>query len=168
MEPSIRRAALRAAQKTAIVLALAGASLGSGCAASHERGLDVAPVVDAAPPEPDAATVWPETDAAVAPDADAAPPIPDDCDERLASLELSGTEDTWTTRFASDEARADPATGACCMELERAAEAGTPDVAFTPLAMACCDVIVAVQHLQPFSNLGCTPWGPPCPPEAPV
>jgi len=166
MDPNVRRAALRAAQKTAIILSLAGASLYAGCSASHEPEM---PAMDASPHEPDAMVVVPEPDATVPVEPDSGPPpTPEDCDERLASLELTGTEDIWTTRFASGEARNDPATGACCMELENAVAEGTSDAAFTPLGMACCEVVVGVQHLVPFSNLGCTPWGPPCPPEAPV
>jgi hypothetical protein len=167
MDPNVRRAALRAAQKTAIILSLAGAGLYAGCSASHEPEM---PAMDASPHEPDAMVVVPEPDATVPVEPDSGlPPTPDDCDERLASLELVGIEDEWTTRFASDEARNDPTTGACCLELEHAVREGTvTDVAFTPLGMACCDVVVFVQHLEPYSDLGCTPWGPPCPPEAPV
>lgn len=168
MDPFVRRAALRAAQKTAIILSLAGASVGVGCAASHERDLiamrPMPETVDATVAVPDAA---PEVDAS-APSEDARVVAPADCEERLAALELTGTEDVWTTRFANESDRNDPIVGACCMEEEQLAAEGASDVVFQPIGMACCDVIVYAQHLQPYSNLGCTPWGPPCPPEAPV
>ena len=165
MDTNIRKAALRAAAKTAIALSLSGATLGlSACTSSHTP-----PTSDAAMVELADAAVVELADAALH---DAAVPRPDaaspECDALLGSLELIGTEDFWTTRFASEEAKRDVRTGECCMELEaRAAETGTEGID-PAIGMACCEVIVSVQRLQSFSNLGCTPWGPPCPPEAPV
>lgn len=159
MDEGIRRAALRAALKTAIIVSL------SGCYDMHERVPRVA-LTDAgrAPP-----------DAAIAVAVDAPPPPPDvpplGCSEHLESLAItnpSPPEDRWAwgAQFTDEAARVDPFTGACCMELEIAASMGTLDPSVSgPLAMACCDVIVTSQHLVPFSSLGCTPWGPPCPAE---
>lgn len=156
MDDRIRKAALRAAQKTAILVSL------SGCYDMHGRA-PLVPASDAGGPlGADAPLV-----------ADAPPPRPLPCGELLPSLEITSPEPVdetwaWGSHFADERARLDPTVGACCMELEEAVAAGVPAVDVgAPLAMACCDVIVSAQGLVPFSNLGCTPWGPPCPPEMP-
>lgn len=166
MDPNVRRAALRAAAKTAIALSLSGATLFAGCSSSHGPSTMT--------PEPDAASVVAEEDAAVMAEPDAAVVMPDAattpaCEEHLASLAISTDSEAWPpSRFTSDEDRNDPRTGACCLELHTRAEtSGTADID-PAIGMACCDVVVFAQELAPVSNLGCTPWGPPCPPEAPV
>jgi hypothetical protein len=177
MRSDVRRAALMAALKTTrsvaetraalksavlrsgVALGLSGTLLG-GCYEMH----GVPPRV--VPPPPDAAAlpdVVVVADAPVRPDS---PPIDLPCDELLPSLEITAPEGGWGAQFTSEVARLDPTVGACCHELELAARAGTPVVEpFTPLAFACCDVVVFQQNLEPYSELGCTPWGPPCPPE---
>ncbi len=162
MDERIRRAALRAAQKTAIIVSL------SGCYAMHGRPL--APGADAG------AAV--SADASLAGDTPPAPldagPPPLPCADLLPSLAITlpeppGDSWAWGAHFTEERARLDPTVGGCCMELEEAASAGTPLVETgAPLAMACCDVITSAQMLVPFSSLGCTPWGPPCPPEMPA
>lgn len=141
MHPNVRSAALRAAAKTAIALSLAGGTLAvlPGCSASHQPS--PAPVADAGA---------------------------SGCDERLAALELIDGGELGTTRFASDDARHDREVGDCCAALdERARIEGMADID-PALGLACCDVVVFAQGRVSWSPLGCTPWGPPCPPEAPV
>lgn len=162
MDDRIRRAALRAAQKTAIIVSL------SGCYDMHGRPLPAptadagAPIVADAAPTADAPTLVPDA---------GAPPLP--CGELLPSLAITLPEPVdgawaWGAHFTDERARLDATVGGCCMELEEAASVGAPLVETgAPLAMACCDVITSAQMLVPFSSLGCTPWGPPCPPEMP-
>lgn len=181
MDPRIRRAALRYAAKTAIGqspklrsirLCLIVVSL-SGCYDSYGREPRVTPV-DAAVVRTDA-PVW-----ADAPPPDAPPARPDvgpvACDSLLASLAITEPMPTeehwhWGATFTDPAVHLDPAVGECCVGMDTVAGewdgTGTPPETGTALAMACCEVIVSDQHLVPFSNLGCTPWGPPCPPEMP-
>ena len=158
MDERIRRAALRAAMKTAIIVSL------SGCYDMHSRPTRV-PITDAGRVERDAAV-------AVVVDAPTAPDVPPlACDEHLAMLAITNPtppDDRWAwgAQFTDEATRLDPLTGACCMELEVAADMGTLDPSVgSPLRMACCDVVVNTQNLVSSSSLGCTPWGPPCPPE---
>ena len=191
MDPKVRQAALLAALKTTrgteaswtvpvrrravrstLVLGLqgafvGGAALASGCAMQH----GVPPVImgDA-----------PTADAAVAPDVPADPDVPmladapTDCDSHLGSLAITTPDpEGWGAQFTSEAARNDATTAACCHQMEldvRAAHARGEPTGWPPsdLAFACCDVVVFVHHLEPSSELGCTPWGPPCPPSMPA
>ena len=157
MDDRIRRAALSAALKTAIVVSL------TGCYGMHQRTPRAAPATDGGRPLGDASHV---AHADVPPDV---PPLP--CRDHLARLAITDPSEpggtwAWGAHFTDEAARLDPHTGACCLELDVAASAGTLDPSVeSPLAMACCDVITSAQMLVSFSSLGCTPWGPPCPPE---
>jgi len=139
MDDNIRRAALRAAAKTAILLSL------TGCYELHLRPLRSERSDDAGAPSCAALL------------------------DRLAiSLPEPPPDDSWAwgAHFSEPSARNDAQVGACCMELEAASRTETPLVTIgEPLAMACCDVIVNTQNLVGSSSLGCTPWGPSCPPE---
>jgi hypothetical protein len=171
MRDDVRRAALAAALKTIRsvaspprVLRRAGAALGLGGAllgCSDLHGGDPRAMSDAAVPDAPLAEV--ASDAA-APDALASP-----CDELLAGLRILDDGTGFGAQFADVEARLDPAVGGCCHALDAAVRAGErPVEPFSPLALACCDVVVFAQGLEPFSELGCTPWGPPCPPSMPT
>ena len=177
MRADVRRAALSAALKTTrsvggaraasksavlrsgVALGLSGALL--GCYDMHARTPATDAPVAIADDAPMLADVPP--DAPVRLDVGELP-----CGVLLTSLEITAPEDGWGARFTSEVARLDPTVGACCHELELAVRAGDRLVEpFTPLAFACCDVVVFQQNLEPYSELGCTPWGPPCPPEMP-
>jgi len=158
---TIRKAALRAAARTAIMLTL------SGCALSHVRE-ERAPRAGSGAAR-DAATAIADAghDAGRDAGADAAR---SSCEEHLGALAIVASESGWGNQFADEGARSDPFTGDCCMEIESQTTIGTgglPEGVSTELAMACCDTLVFVQHRESSSNLGCTPWGPPCPPEMP-
>lgn len=184
MSPKVREAALLAALKTTrggaleratpfrhrairstLVLSLGGAFVGAaGCAMQH--GVPPVMVVDA-----------PTTD--VAPDAPAEPDVPvadvpTDCDAHLASLAITTPDpEGWGAQFTDEAARNSATTAACCHQMEldvRDAHARGESTGWPPsdLSFACCDVVVFVQRLEPYSELGCTPWGPPCPPSMPV
>jgi hypothetical protein len=168
MDPRIRRAALRYAAKTAIVVSL------SGCYDSHGRPPRAVALVDAAVARTDA-PVWADV-----PPPDAPPSLPDvgpvECEPLLASLAITDPDPMedrwhWGATFTDPAVHTDPAVGECCLAMEiRASEdpvGGAVDIG-SPLAMACCEVIVGDQHLVSSSSLGCTPWGPPCPPEMPA
>jgi hypothetical protein len=161
-----RHAGQRAAVRSALVLGLTGGLLG-GCALSHAAPL--ASVTDAGTRgAPDVASATPDAgpDVMVHPP-DAGSDAPLTCESLLASLEITPPGEGQTF---SETARLDPSVGACCHQWEidvsegRVAGEGWPPSA---LAMACCDVVVFAQHLETSSILGCTPWGPPCPPEMP-
>ncbi len=138
----------------------AGGALISGCYEVHDASITDAARVDA---------TLPHDDAALFVDASRDQGAPLACDELLDGLAITAHEGGFVAEFTSAEARVDPAVGACCHELELAARAGEPTVEpFTPLALACCDVVVFEQSLETYSQLGCTPWGPPCPPEMPA
>jgi hypothetical protein len=170
MDPMARRVGLLAALKTtrsfegrgardqvlrgSVARGLSGALLG-GCYDLHSGGspLDAASASDAAVALADAP-----------PDA-----TPLACDALLSGLAIASSESGFVAHFESAEARHDPQVGACCHALELAVRAGErPVEPFTPLALACCDVVVFEQSLETYSELGCTPWGPPCPPEMPL
>jgi hypothetical protein len=150
MDANIRKAAIRAAAKTAIVVSL------SGCALDHGR--------------PD-----PGTDAAIVMASDAGTDAfvrPTECSQLLASLPIvepdpvSDPDWHWGAQFANESDRLDPRVGQCCLEMNRRAEEGIEGAEIgTALAMSCCEVVVTDQHLATWSALGCTPWGPPVPPE---
>lgn len=167
MRTDVRQAALAAALKTTRSVvgghgALKSAVLRSGVAVGLTGALLGCYDMHAHVPQPDAAVA--DTSLADTPP-DAPPP---ECDALLAGLDITVSE-SWGAEFTSAAAQRDPAVGACCHELELAARGGTPIVEpFTPLAFACCDVVVFEQSLETYSELGCTPWGPPCPPEMPV
>lgn len=180
MRSDVRRAALAAALKTtrsaephaalksavlrsSVALGLSGALL--GCYDMHAalRASDAPPATDVAVADAPVLADAP-ADARVRPDAAELP-----CGELLPSLDITAPEGGWGAQFTSEAARVDPTVGACCHELELAVRAGErPVEPFTPLAFACCDVVVFQQNLEPYSELGCTPWGPPCPPEMPI
>jgi hypothetical protein len=159
MDRHIRQAALRAAAKTAVLVSL------SGCYEMHLRPVPVALVVDGGGPREDAQMFVDE----------GPPPAPDlgerACAELLGGLALTVPEPTgsswsWGAQFTDERARFDPRVGACCVEVEEAVHADPPLASVgSPLAMACCAVIVDTQRLVSSSSLGCTPWGPACPPE---
>jgi len=165
MDDNIRRAALRAAAKTAILVSLAGCYEMHVLPPRSERSDDAGAVADSGRDAVDAHVAI-----------DAGPPPRDlgtpNCAELLDRLAIhvpeTPTDDGWAwgAQFSDESARNDARVGACCMELENASETDTPLVrSGEPLAMACCDVIVNTQNLVGSSSLGCTPWGPSCPPE---
>ena len=166
MDRGIRQAALRAAAKTAILMSL------SGCYDMHLRperlaSVDAGPVVDARPPREDARMSLDE----------GPPPAPDlgepACSDLLGGLALTVPPPrgrwSWDAQFTDERARLDARVGACCLQLDAdvavSETPGDPIFPGAPLAMACCDVITTTQHLVSSASLGCTPWGPACPPE---
>lgn len=157
-----RRALKSAVLRRSVALGLSGALL--GCYDMHAA---------LRAPDAPAATDVTVADAPVLADVPPDAPVRLDvgelpCGELLPSLDITAPEDGWGAQFTSETARVDPTVGACCHELELAVRAGErPVEPFTPLAFACCDVVVFQQRLEPYSELGCTPWGPPCPPEMP-
>ena len=164
MDHDIRRAALRAAAKTAILVSL------TGCYEVHS-------LPGSSTPHPDTGAVADggrSSDAHVA--VDEGPSSRDsgapNCAELLDRLAISIPEPpsddrwAWGAQFSDESARNDAQVGACCLVLDNASATETPLVTSgAPLAMACCDVIVSVQRIVGSSDLGCTPWGPSCPPE---
>jgi len=185
MDPQVHRRALLAALKTTkhgdvdgrstkcallrttLALGLTGSFV--GCAMQHGHPpvfADVAPLADAA--VADAAAPI-DVGHAVPPDAPVAPVA---CDAHLASLAITSASDwDWSpAQFTNEAERASAETATCCHQMELDVREAREVVEWppTPLAMACCDVVVFVNHLEPYSELGCTPWGPPCPPEMPV
>ena len=189
MDPQVHRRALLAALKTTkhaldassnksallrttLALGLTGGFVGgfAGCAMQHDNPpvfADAAPLADAP------AAI--DTGHDVPPDAPVAPDVPVACDAHLASLAITpeSTGDWSPAQFTDEAERASAETATCCHQMEldvRAAREGGEAVEWppSPLAMACCDVVVFVSHLEPYSELGCTPWGPPCPPEMPA
>ena len=138
MTPEIRKAAIRAAAKVALVVSV-GCSGGSA----------------AAPP----------SNAATGPDP---APAAATCEAHLASLavvkagELAADDplhdrnDVFGEVFADVAARHDAHTQQCCTEV-----LGDVDAASKPYRWECCSALASVGTAQPFA---CTPWGPPCPP----
>jgi hypothetical protein len=136
MRPDIRRAALRAAAKTALVVSF-------GCSSS--------------PPRPPPSNTVPA-------DGTAARPAATSCAEYLAGL-ATGTREELAAGdplhdrtdvfqvFTDVTARRSPRTRECCTEaLEHDGAQAKP-------RWACCSALP--DNAQPPA---CTPWGPPCPP----
>lgn len=157
MDRNIRKAALRAAAKTAIALSLTGGLTGA-CAELHHPP---ASTLDAA--TSDAGST---SDAMSIADASASDSSVTECDRHLASLELIDSPHIIWPMF-NELDRSDPLTGSCCLEVHERVTRDEPSGVSDRLELACCDAIVA-RRLVSFSPLGCTPWGPPCPPEMSV
>jgi len=137
--PEIRKAALRAAAKAAVVGMLAG------CGGSEPK--PAAPS-NVARPEKPAASI------------DCATWLADlktvKQDELPAGDPLKEKSDVYGAVFADRAARESPETQKCCTEELTANSAGSK------LRWECCSALV----VDP-AGAACTPWGPPCPPEMP-
>lgn len=139
MTPEIRRAAIRAAAKAALITAI-------GC------GGDPKP---AAPMTPSNVSAAPATKAAV------------DCATHLGGLAkvkqdkladddpLKNDSTVYGQVFADRAARESADTKKCCNEELAANGAGSK------LRWECCSALGG-------TGMACTPWGPPCPPAMPV
>jgi hypothetical protein len=156
MDRNIRKAALRAAAKTAIAFSLTGGLTGA-CAELHHPP---ASTLDAA--TSDAASI---SDAMSIADASTSDSSVTECDGHLASLELIDSPHVWPSPRFKEPDRSDPLTGSCCLEVHERVTRREPSGVSEGIEMACCDAIIYAQGLVSFSPLGCTAWGPPCPPE---
>ena len=137
MTPEVRRAALRAAAKTAFVATLVG------CSGASKPATE-APPSNAAPP----AAAAPVSCAAHLDGLATAKPK-----DLPASDPLHGRNDVFGA-FTDVAARSAARTVECCKEtLEK-------DGAQAKHRWECCSTFAINE--QPFA---CTPWGPPCPPE---
>lgn len=137
MKPETRKAALRAAARTALVVSLGAASACGGAkptasVGNREVGEAVTPLT---------------CDAYL--DGLATAPIAD----LPADDPLRGRHDVYVEAFADREARASERTQQCC------AEALAPPAGGGDHRWACCNALPS--DAQPTA---CTPWGPPCPP----
>lgn len=144
MTPEIRRAAIRAAAKTALIAGLAGC-------ASEPRTAPAGPS--------NAATGTPATPAEAV-----------DCTTLLGNLEavpqdrlpdgdpVKARTDVYGSVFADRTRREAPATQRCCSE--ELAQAG----ASSRFRWECCSALLDTQDV----GGACTPWGPPCPPAMPA
>jgi hypothetical protein len=186
MDPQVHRRALLAALKTTkhaeiergsrkgallrttLALGLTGGFV--GCAMQHDNP----PMFEDAARLADASAAI-DAGHEITPDAPIAPDVPFGCEEHLASLEITTSgEPGWSpAQFTHEADRVSAETSSCCHQMEldvRAAHERGERTEWppAPLAMACCEVVVFVAHLESSSELGCTPWGPPCPPEMPL
>lgn len=137
MKPETRKAALRAAARTALVVSLGAASACGGAtptAAVGNRDVGAA----AAPLTCDAYL----DGLATTPVADLAKDDP-----------LHGQPGVYVEAFADRTARASERTQQCC------AEALAPPAGGGEHRWPCCNALPS--DAQPMA---CTPWGPPCPP----
>ena len=145
MSPEVRKAALRAAAKVAIVFSL------GGCGAPAASTPTPAP-----PPDRGGGATQ------------APPPASVPCGTYLDGLALAansaalpendplhGRPDVYGQPFADQTARSAPRTQECCTaEL-------TADGANAAHRWSCCSAVPETHAVV----MACTPWGPPCPPE---
>ncbi len=140
MTPEVRRTALRAAAKAALVVSI-GCGGGSKTAPPSNIG--------GTGPTPPA-------------------PVAGSCDEHLASLArgkpaalapddpVKARPDLYGEVFTDRAAREDARTQSCC------AESLGDGAAESKYRWECCS---AIADSMDKHHLACTPWGPPCPPE---
>lgn len=147
MRPEIRRAAIRAAAKTALIAGLAGCS-----------------------GDPKASTT--STPSNVATGDTAKPAAPVDCEAHLTGLKKMKKEelpdgdpvkermDVYGEVFANRAEREAPETQKCCTEdLVKNGSRGSH-------RWECCSALADLP--KDASPSACTPWGPPCPPAMPA
>ena len=160
MDERIRRAALRAALKTAIIVSL------SGCYDAHSRPLRAAST-DAGRGTRDTGSAW-VADAASRPDSPDSPAVPSsECSAYLSSLTLAGD---WCPGFTDEAVAVAPRTAACCAEQERAVAAGAAPSPEYALATACCWAVTFAGLSSTIGlgpDCGCAVGGPMVPPEMP-
>ena len=143
MTPEIRKAALRIAAKTALVVVTVGCSGGGSSTKSTP------------PTNTGGASA---SGAVVACDAHlGALALVDSKDQLAAGDPLKERMDVYGKVFANAEERNAPRTQECCTQELATNGAGSK------LRWECCSALPA--QADPAA---CTPWGPPCPPEMPA
>lgn len=140
MTPEIRKAALRIAAKTALVVTI-------GCSGGSSS-------TKATPPTNTGGSA---AAAVVACDAHLAGLATIEKDKLAADDPLKGRMDVYGKVFASVADRTSPRTQECCNEEL------TTNGTNSKLRWECCSAV------EPNTQaMACTPWGPPCPPEMPA
>ena len=139
MTPEIRKAALRIAAKTALVVTM-------GCSGGGSSAKTTPP-----------ANTGGTTAAVVACDAHLGGLATIDKDQLAADDPLKARMDVYGKVFANVADRTAPRTTECCTEEL------TTNGSSSKLRWECCSA------LEPNAQAAaCTPWGPPCPPEMPA
>ncbi|MFI5299381.1 MAG: hypothetical protein ACHREM_14905 [Polyangiales bacterium] len=152
MELSVRRRALDAAAKVTITASMLGC------------GGMVATTEGAAPSDQDATSSTTTTvdQVSVTCGADAAPSYVPTYERTIACCEGLATETDAGGWQLPDAATGDPQVLACCTAfLQHLDQVPTDSAKFQPVRGVCCSAT------HDYSNVACTPWGPPMPPEMP-
>lgn len=139
MTPEIRRAALRIAAKTALVVTI-------GCSGGGSATKTAPPANTGGTPAP-----------VVACDAHLAGLAKTDRDKLAADDPLKERMDVYGQVFADVGERTSARTQECCHEEL------TANGASSALRWECCSALP-----RGSEAMACTPWGPPCPPEMPA